>query len=391
MLITRTDRTGSESQPLFAPGNLGGLALRNRIAMAPMTRARADNAALTPTPLHRKYYQQRAGAGLIVSEGAWISQDAIGSAHVPGMFSGEQVTAWGQVTEAVHAAGGVIFAQLAHSGAYAHPDFRICRSVAGPSAVNVGGKVLGSGGLAGGFTDTPTPRALTRGEIRGVVEDFRRAAVNARLAGFDGVELHAHRWYLLAEFLSPWLNLRTDEFGGSVGNRARLVFEVLDAVVDGFGPNRVGIKLAPFLPALDGSDVTAQMWPSYDHVLRGLADRPLAYLHLMGPQSRKGAELTAEERLWALRPVRDIYPGALIANGGFDRSTANAALAAGLADLVSFGGPFIANPDLPARFFTKHVLAVSDPATIYGGGAEGYVDYPPAGQPADAPAIEGAS
>jgi N-ethylmaleimide reductase len=372
--INANDPTGPQDQPLLQPVSVSGLSLPNRVVMAPMTRARADNAALAPTLLHREYYRQRAGAGLIVSEGTWISPDAIGSPNVPGIFSDEQVSAWGQVTEAVHDVGGRIFVQIAHSGAYAHPDYRDGRSLGGPSAVNVDGQVL----VRGGFTSTPTPRPLRRAEIDGIVADFRAAAVNARRAGFDGVEVHAHRWYLLAEFLSPLLNRRTDEYGGSPANRARLLFEVLDAVIDGFGSDRVGIKLAPYLPALDGSDVTQRMWPTYEHVVRGLAARQLAYLHLMIPQ-----------RLEALRPIRDLYSGNLIANGGFDRRTGNEALEAGLADLVSYGRPFIANPDLPARFAHHRGLADADPATIYTGDAHGYVDYPPADVPHPALVSEG--
>jgi N-ethylmaleimide reductase len=368
--------TGSESQPLLQPIGMGGLTLPNRIVMAAMTRARADNAGLTPTPLHREYYRQRAGAGLLVSEGTWVSPDAIGSANVPGIFSDEQVTAWAQVTDAVHAADGRMFVQIAHSGAYAHSDYRGGRRPAGPSAVNVGGRIF----ARGGFTETPTPRALTRAEIVGIVADFRAAAVNARRAGFDGVELHAHRWYLLAEFLSPRMNLRTDEYGGSVGNRARLLFAVLDAIVDGFGSDRVGIKLAPYLPALDGSDVTQQMWPTYEYVMRGLAERRLAYLHVMGTQRRH-----------VLQSIRDLYPGTLIANGGFDQRTGNAAIEDGRADLISYGQPFIANPDLPDRFAHRLGLADADPATIYTGGAHGYVDYPPAELPCYTAVLGGTS
>jgi N-ethylmaleimide reductase len=387
MLANAAEPTKPEGQPLLQPVMVGGLTLRNRIVMAPMTRARADNAALSPTPLHRDYYRQRAGAGLIISEGTWVSPDAIGSPNVPGIFSDEQVRAWSQVTDAVHDAGGRIFVQIAHSGAYAHPHYRGGGTLAGPSAVNVGGRVFADGR----FTDTTTPRPLTRTEIDGIVADFHAATVNARRAGFDGAELHAHRWYLLAEFLSPLLNQRTDRYGGSVGNRARLLFEVLDAVIDGFGSDRVGIKLAPYLPALDGSDVTQRMWPTYEHVLRGLADRRLAYLHLMGLQSQAGAVVTVDERLQALRPIRDHYPGTLIANGGFDQITGNAALDAGLADLVSYARPFIANPDLPARFAHHLGLADADPATIYAGGAKGYVDYPAAELPHHAAVLGGVS
>ena len=387
MPLDAADPFAPERQPLLRPVRVADLTLPNRIVMAPMTRARADGMALTPTALHREYYRQRAGAGLIVSEGTWISPRAIGSANVPGIFTHEQVQAWSLVTDAVHGAGGRIFLQIAHSGAYSHPDYRGGHAVTGPSAINVGGLVY----TRDEFTPTPTPRPLTVAEIDDIVADFEAAAINARRAGFDGVELHAHRWYLLAEFLNPLLNQRTDQYGGTAENRARLLLDVLDAVIDGFGSDRVGVKLAPYLPALDGTDLAERMRLTYDYVFRALSHRRLAYLHLMGPQSREGAPVTADERLRALRSIRKSYAGLIIANGGFDRSTGNAAIAEGLADLVSYAAPFIANPDLPERFRRRLDLAVADPATIYVGGPHGYVDYPPADQSLHYARSEGAS
>jgi N-ethylmaleimide reductase len=328
---------------------LGDLQLRNRVVMAPMTRSRADNAALAPTGLHREYYRQRAGAGLIVSEGTWVSPDAIGSANVPGIYSDEQVDAWADVTSAVHSAGGVIFVQIGHTGAYSHPGYRAGRTPGGPSAVSVGGHIF----TQGGFVDMPTPRALTTTEIDRIIEDYRAAAVNARRANFDGVEVHAHRWYLLAQFLSPRLNIRTDGYGGSVKNRARLLFEVLDAVIGGWGPGRVGIKLAPYLNALDGSEVTEEMWPAYQYVLPRLADLPLAYLHLMVPQSNSINAAATVERRDALSLVRNLYPHLMDRQWGL-------------------------RPAQRQRRDRHRRLADGDHATFYQGGASGYVDYPTA-------------
>ncbi|QIQ06101.1 alkene reductase [Streptomyces liangshanensis] len=361
-------------QPLLDPYDLGGgLTLRNRVVMAPMTRARAQNQELAPTELHGEYYRQRAGAGLIVSEGTWISTGAIGAVHVPGMYSLEQARAWGEVTEAVHAEGGAIFAQLAHTGAASHPDFHQGRLPVAPSAVNPGGKVFTPNGL----TDVVTPRALSAEQIADVVEQYRAAAANAKLAGFDGVEVHAQRGYLIAQFLNPALNLRTDEYGGTAEGRARFLFEVLDAVIGVWGPHRVGVKFAPHQVLGDATEASPEVLAVHEHVAAGLNDHPLAYLHLM--MTRKpNVQVTAEQRLESLGLFRPLYRGTLIANAGLDRESGNAVIGEGLADLVSFASLFISNPDLPRRFEHHLPLADADRATFYQGGAGGYTDYPPA-------------
>lgn len=367
----------THEQPLLRPYDLGALRLRNRVVMAPMTRARAANAELVPTPLHSEYYRQRAGAGLIVSEGTWISTDAIGAVNVPGMYSEEQVQAWTAVTEAVHAGGGAIFSQLAHTGSASHPDFRGGDLPVAPSAVNPGGKVITPGS---GVTDTVTPRALSADEIAGIVDQYRAAAVNARRAGFDGVEIHAQRGYLIAQFLNPALNLRRDGYGGSAENRARFLFEVLEAVTGVWEPQRVGIKFAPH-QAIGADVVSPGILAGHEHVAERLNDYPLSYLHLMMTR-RPNETVTPEQRVESLEWFRPLYRGTLIANAGLDQESGNAVIAEGMADLVSYGQPFIANPDLPARFAHRLPLSEAERDTFYQGGATGYTDYPATDHPA---------
>jgi N-ethylmaleimide reductase len=362
----------ASQQPLLCRYDLGSLQLRNRVIMAPMTRARADNRALAPTELHREYYRQRAGAGLIVSEGTWVSEGAIGSINVPGMYSEEQVQGWTGVTEAVHSAGGVIFAQLAHTGAASHPYFQQGRLPGAPSAVNPVASVM----TPHGPEETVTPRALTTTEIAGIVEEYRLAAENARRAGFDGIEIHAQRGYLIAQFLNPALNLRTDAYGGSPENNARFLFEVLDAVTGAWGPRQVGIKLAPHQAASPSIPVTSESLAIHDHIVRRLNDYPLAYLHLMMTRLPNVTVTGAEHRESLIR-FRPLFNGTLIANASFDQDTGNEVISAGLADLVSFAAPFIANPDLPARFEQHYPIALGGRDTFYQGGARGYIDYPP--------------
>ncbi|MFJ2647976.1 alkene reductase [Streptomyces sp. NPDC087420] len=370
-------------QPLLDPYDLGdGLTLRNRVVMAPMTRARAENPELAPTELHSEYYRQRAGAGLIVSEGTWISAGAIGAVHVPGMYSEEQARAWGEVTSAVHAEGGAIFAQLAHTGAASHPDFHQGHLPVAPSAVNPGGKVFTPNGL----THVVTPRALSVSQIADVVEQYRSAAVNAKLAGFDGVELHAQRGYLIAQFLNPALNLRTDDYGGTAEGRARFLFEVIEAVVDVWGPRRVGVKFAPHQVLGESAEASPEVLAVHEYVAARLNDHPLAYLHLMMTR-QPNVRVTAEQRLESLGLFRPLYRGTLIANAGLDQESGNAVIGEGLADLVSFAALFISNPDLPKRFEHRLPLADGDRETFYQGGPRGYTDYPPAAGVLAAPAV----
>jgi N-ethylmaleimide reductase len=357
---------------LLAPYRFGEIPLRNRVVMASMTRGRATNAALAPTELHVEYYRQRASAGLIMSEATWISRQAIGLINVPGLFTDEQTAAWRTVTEAVHATGGRIFAQLAHSGAVSHPDFFDGALPVAPSAVNPGQRSF----TPGGFKDTVTPRAITLGEIEATIADYASAAHNARRAGFDGVELHAATTYLLPQFLNAALNHRNDRYGGSVENRARIVIEILTAMIAEWGPGKVGVKIGPTL-SLGGFGPTAETVPTYAHLVDRLNDLPLSHLQVTRASGgdMEGSPVAAlADTIGYFRPR---YHGVLMANGGFDATQAAEEIAWRRADLVSFGAPFISNPDLVRRFGAHLPLSPSDRQTYYQGGREGYIDYPP--------------
>jgi N-ethylmaleimide reductase len=377
----------SDVQPLLRPVRLGALELPNRVVMAPMTRARAANPELAPTDLHATYYAQRAGAGLIVSEGTWVSPEAIGYIHVPGIYSEAQTAGWTKVTEAVHAAGGRIVSQVGHLGAASHPDHLGGRLPGGPSAINPQERSF----TPEGMKDTVTPRAMTAAEIAATVDSYRQAAVNARRAGFDGMEIHAQGSHLLAQFLNPRLNRRTDAYGGSAERRARLLLDIVDVVSEVWGSDRVGVKLSPYWNGGPAFTADAEVLADYDQLLKRLNDSELAYLQLVGPgpEAQAQAEAQAEAEpadgagtvtgagtLAAFTRFRAHYRGALVANLGFTRESGNDLLERGLADAVAFGVPFIANPDLVDRFAHGHPLADGDRDTYYAGGAEGYTDYP---------------
>jgi N-ethylmaleimide reductase len=337
-----------------------------------MTRGRARNAALVPTDLHVEYYRQRASAGLIVSEATWVSRESIGFINVPGLFTPEQVKGWRAVTDAVHAAGGTIFAQLAHSGSVSHPDFFDGIPPLAPSAVNPGLRSF----TPEGFKETVTPRAMTIEDIKRTIGDYTTAARNARAAGFDGVEVHAGTTYLLPQFLNSALNVRDDAYGGNAGNRARIVLEILELLIGDWGPGRVGIKISPAL-AMGGFAPTDQAVATYDYLAGQLNSLPLSHLHVV-----KASNDLAATPVAALQDTvgyfRARFQGPLIANLGFDKASANNVINNGQADLVSFGKPFIGNPDLVRRLREDLPLNESIPETYYQGGAEGYVDYPSA-------------
>ncbi|HEV7322199.1 MAG TPA: alkene reductase [Ensifer sp.] len=360
---------------LFETYDMNGQKLRNRIVMAPMTRARAnDGVADAGTAL---YYSQRATAGLIVSEGTPISQEGTGFAFIPGIWSEDQVHGWQGVTEAVHAQGGTIFAQIWHVGRMSHTSLQPAGghpvSASAIPARDAQSKAFAfdESGMAG-FVDASAPRALETEEIARVVEDFARAAVNAVAAGFDGVEIHGANGYLIEQFLNPRVNDRSDRYGaGNVEDRTRFVLEVVDAVVARIGADKVGIRLSPFGKLFDMPH-HALIEETYLHLARSLAARSLAYVHLkdQGPAS---APALSED---FLRAFRKAYPGTLILAGSLDKGRAERFLQDGLIDLAAFGQPFIANPDLVERLRRDLPLAKPNRETYYGGDARGYTDYP---------------
>lgn len=355
---------------LFTPIRLGALSLPNRMVMAPMTRSRAG-AGNVPTALNALYYVQRASAGLILSEGTQVSPQGVGYPNTPGIHTDAQVAGWRAVTDAVHEAGGRIMAQLWHVGRISHPSIQPGGAApVAPSAIAAQGTVY----TAEGMQPLPTPRALDLDEIPGVIAQFAEGARRARDAGFDGVEIHAANGYLLDQFLRDGTNQRTDRYGGSIANRARLLLEVTEAVIAAWSADRVGVRLAPYGTFNDirDSDPAAL----FNHVAEALAPFGLAFLHVIEgvPDHGMAAPPAGAEPLAAR--LRAAFKGPLMLNGGYDRASADAALAAGTADLVSFGVPFIANPDLPARFKAGAPLNTPDTATFYGGDAKGYTDYP---------------
>ncbi len=363
------------TQPLLEEYQIGELTLKNRVVMASMTRGRATNAGLVPTPLMAEYYAQRASAGLILSEGTWVNPQAIGFINVPGMYTPEQVEGWKAVTNAVHAKGGLMFSQLGHLGSASHPDFFDGELPAGPSAINPQTRSF----TPEGFKDSLTPRELTVAEIKQTVQDYKQAAQNAKDASFDGVEVHAQAGQLISQFLSLHTNQRTDDYGGIIENRSRIVFEILDALLEVWDSTRIAIKFAPVALSFVGiMTPDEETIPLFIYLLKKLSGYNLAYLHIVGP----AADLTGTS-VEALQDnyfnhFRQNYRGRLMANLGFTQGSGNALLEAGLADLVSFGAPYIANPDLVERFEHHLSLAESERDTWYSSPSdeEGYTDYP---------------
>ena len=355
-------------QTLFQTYTLGSVTLANRVVMAPLTRNRAGK-GFVPTDLTVQYYAQRASAGLLISEATQISQQGQGYQDTPGIYTPAQVEAWRKVTDAVHAKGGVIYLQLWHVGRISHVDLQAGGAApVAPSPIRAQAKTF----VNNGFADVSEPRALELGEIPGIIDDFRQAAANAIAAGFDGVEIHAANGYLLDQFAKDGANTRTDAYGGSVENRARLILEVTQAVAAEIGAERTGIRLSPASPAngISASDPQSQ----FDFIVERLDALGIVYIHVVegatgGP--RDVAPFDYEK-------LRRSFSNTYIANNGYDQALATRRIAEGKADLVAFGRPFIANPDLVGRFRHGTPLAALNPATLYGGGAEGYTDYPAA-------------
>ncbi len=350
---------------LFQPYPLGALTLANRIVMAPLTRNRAGT-GLVPGALAATYYAQRASAGLIITEATQISAQAQGYQDTPGLYTQDQIDGWRQVTDAVHARGGRIFAQLWHVGRISHVDLLGGAAPVAPSAIRAQTKTF----VNNGFADVSEPRALDINELPGIVDDFRQAAANAIAAGFDGVEIHGANGYLLEQFIKDGANQRTDAYGGSIENRARLLLEVTAAVVEQIGADRTGVRISPVSPA--GAISSSDPQPQYDYIVEQLDALGIVYLHVVegatgGP--REAAPFDFEG-------LRRRFTRTYLANNGYDLQLANARLAEGKADLFAFGRAFISNPDLVERLKASAPLAALNPATLYGGGAQGYTDYP---------------
>ncbi len=356
---------------LFTPFDLGELVLPNRILMSAMTRTRAGEDGV-PADLMRDYYVQRASAGLIVTECTQVSDQGHGIIRCPGLHRDDQVAGWRKVTDAVHAAGGRIICQIWHCGRVAHPDMRGGEQPVAPSPIPATGDFF----LPSGRVNLPVPRALRLNEIPGIVASFAVATRNAREADFDGVELHGANGYLQDQFLQDGCNNRRDAYGGSAVNRARLMLETTEAMIGAWDAAHVGVRLSPssYLYGVDDSDKRA----TFGYVIEKLCALHLAYLCLLEPNAedaKRGVQI--EHVAETFRPLVTVP---LIVNTGFDKVKANAVLEAGRADLVAFGVPYIANPDLVRRFRENAPLNKPDPKTFYGVGPEGYTDYPALGE-----------
>ncbi len=350
---------------LFDPIQLGDISAQNRIIMAPLTRSRAGQSRI-PNELMAKYYGQRAGAGLIITEATAISPQGYGWFGAPGIYAQAHVEGWKLVTDAVHAKGGKIVLQLWHMGRVSHPDFQNGELPLAPSAI-----------AAEGMANTPdgkkpyvTPREMTIEQIRLTVEDYARAAGQAIEAGFDGVEIHAANGYLLDQFIRDKSNKRVDEYGGDAENRIRIVLEVIDAIAAKIGQRKIGIRLSPNIDynGMGDSDPAN----TYSVLMRALNKYDLAYVHVRETLPKEGE--TAP--LWVTSIIREIYDGNLIVNGGYSNARAGQAIEKDEADAVAFGVPFISNPDLVERYRTGAALNQPDQTTLYAGGLEGYTDYP---------------
>lgn len=344
---------------LFDPVQLGELSLSNRVVMAPLTRCRASEGRV-PNDLMLEYYVQRANAGLILTEATAITPMGVGYPDTPGIWSDEQITAWRKITDAVHNAGSNMVVQLWHVGRISDPVYLNGELPVAPSAIQPAGHV----NLLYPHKPFETPRALAMTEIPGIVEAYRQAAINAKAAGFDGVELHAANGYLIDQFLQSSTNQRTDGYGGSVENRARLLLEVTDVLVDVWGAGRVGVHLAPRGDTNDMGD--ANPAETFGYVMQQLDQRGIAFVFVREHQQAPGL----------LPQLRQLFRGALIANEQLDQAAAETLLQQGVADAVSFGKLYIANPDLVQRFQQKAALNPLVPETIYAQGASGYTDYP---------------
>lgn len=363
---------------LFSRYVIGSYTLKNRMVMAPLTRSRSKQPGNIPSRLNAFYYAQRAGAGLIISEATQISQQGQGYAWTPGIYTPEQIEGWRLIAETVHDADGLMFMQLWHVGRVSHPalqpkgELPVAPSAIAPSGMAFITNASGEPELV----PFVTPRALETDELPDIVKQYMQAAKNALSAGLDGVEIHSANGYLLDQFLNSSTNQRSDAYGGSIKNRARLLLEVVDAVARIWGSERVGVRLSPLGAFNDMGDADPEAL--FGYVADELGKRDLAYLHVVDPTfgGHQTTDAADPRGLAIMRLIRERYTGSLVVCGGYNLERAEAAIQAHQTDLVAFGRPFIANPDLPERFRAHAPLNTPDPATFYGGGVQGYVDYP---------------
>lgn len=353
------------TQDLFSPTKLGSIAMKNRMVMAPLTRNRAGDGGV-PQAMNVEYYTQRASAGLIITEATPISAMAHGYPALPGIYTDAQIAGWKKVIDAVHAKGGKIVIQLWHVGRISHPSLLHGAMPVAPSAIKPAGQAFTYQGLV----DYETPRALDADELPGIVADYVHATKSALAAGFDGVEIHAANGYLLDQFLRDGTNKRTDNYGGSVENRLRLLLEVTQAVVDTAGCDKVGVRISPVNPFNDIQDSHPEA--VFHAVVKALNPFQLAYLHVV----EGGIHGGGKAQLFDFVALRKLYTGAYMANLSYDKASGNKAIANGHADAVAYGVPYIANPDLVARFQANAPLNEADSSTFYGGTEKGYTDYP---------------
>jgi len=353
-----------DTTDLFNPLVLGPNTLRNRIVMAPMTRNRAGTGNV-PHAMNAEYYRQRAGAGLIIAEASQVSPEGVGYPATPGIHSPQQVAGWKQITQVVHSAGGLIYIQLWYCGRISHPDLLPDhQQPVSASAITPQGEAS----TLEGMKPFVEPRALDMDELPGIVEQYRKAAENARAAGFDGLEIHAANGYLLDQFLRDGSNQRDDDYGGSIANRSRLLMEIVGAVSQVWDMSQIGVRISPENSFNDMRDSDPQT--TFDYLAKHLGNKGIGYLHVF-----EGDMMGAEPKV-EYRQIKQNFGGIYMANSGYDYNRARNALRRGEADLVSFGVPYLANPDLAERFRTGTRLNVPDQATFYGGDAHGYTDYP---------------
>ena len=352
---------------LLSKTTLGPLSLQNRLVMCPLTRSRATGNV--PNDLMVQYYAQRASAGLIISEGTAPSPNALGYPRIPGIFSAEQVAGWKKITDSVHAGGAKMFIQFMHTGRVGHPlNLPAGAKVMGPSAVAAKGEMFTD---AEGLKPHPIPHAMTAADIKSTIAEFVQAAKNAMAAGFDGVELHGANGYLLEQFIRPNSNTRTDNYGGSIENRVRFALEVIDATIAAIGKDKVGIRLSPF-GVFNDMPLYPEMEADYTYLAQKLNAAGLLYIHLVDHSSMGAPKVPDSMKA----TFRSVFKGALILSGGYDAARAESDLAAGKCDLVAVGKPFLANPDLVARWKTHAAVNAPDMATFYTPGPKGYTDYP---------------